>query len=198
MKFFTADLHFGDNETIEREARPFSDIKEFVDCIVENINKVTTKEDTLYVLGDWINYNSINHPGLEECRNIFAINRRMNPGVILIMGNNEDRIVKAHYDGDFEKMRKDLIGLGFLDVLKETDVEVAGEMMHLVHCPVDHKEGCLNLFGHTHRWTGLWKPFGLNVGIDLNYFRPFSEKDIAYLLKTKREWWDKDENLYCM
>ena len=198
MKFFTADLHFGDNETIEREARPFSDIKEFVDCIVENINKVTTRDDTLYVLGDWINYNSINHPGLEECRKIFAINRRMNPGVILIMGNNEDRIVKAHYDGDFEKMRNDLIGLGFLDVLKETDVEVAGEEMHLVHCPVDHKEGCLNLFGHTHRWTGLWKPFGLNVGIDLNYFRPFSKKDIAYLLEKKREWCDKDENLYCM
>ena len=198
MKFFTADLHFGDNETIERESRPFFDVKEFEDTFVENVNKVATKEDTLYVIGDWTNYNSTNHPGIEECRKTFSINRRLNPKVVLVMGNNEDRIVRDHYEGDFEKMRNDLIGLGFLDVVKEADIDIDGETMHLVHCPVNHKEGCLNLFGHTHRGTGLWKPFGFNVGVDMNFFRPFSEKDIRYLIKTKREWWDKDENLYCM
>ena len=55
----------------------------------------------------------------------------------------------------------------------------------------------MNLFGHTHRGTGLWKSFGLNVGIDMNYFRPFSETEILRLLKQKREWMDNDPNVLC-
>ena len=198
MLFFTADLHFGDNETIERESRPFEDISEFTEAVVANINKVASSEDILYVLGDWINYNSKNHPELEGCKKIFEISKRMNPKVILVLGNNEERIVRDKYDGNFQKMRSDLISLGFEDVLKEGDIEINGEPIHLIHCPVDRKEGSINLFGHTHRGTGLWKPFGLNVGIDLNFFRPFSEKDIIFLLETKREWWDNDANCMCM
>ena len=198
MLFFTADLHFGDNETIERESRPFTDVSEFEETIVSNVNKVASSEDILYVLGDWINYNCINHPDLEACQKTFEISKRMNPKVILVIGNNEERIVRDKYDGDFQKMRSDLISRGFEDVIKDGDIEINGEPIHLIHCPVDRKEGVINLFGHTHRWTGLWKPFGLNVGTDLNFFRPFSEKDIIYLLEHKRDWCDKDANCHCM
>ena len=41
------------------------------------------------------------------------------------------------------------------------------------------------------------KSFGLNVGIDLNYFRPFSETEILRILKQKREWMDNDPNILC-
>ena len=59
MYFFTADLHFGDEEIIEREARPFKNAQEMIDAFVYNVNSVASKEDTLYVLGDWINFNKI-------------------------------------------------------------------------------------------------------------------------------------------
>ena len=193
MYFFTADLHFGEEEIIERESRPFENIKEMEDAFVSNVNRVASKEDTLFVLGDWINYNSKFHSDISA----FEIVRRIEPEVILIMGNNEQRILEDVFNGDFEKLRTTVVGMGFSDVLPEGDVEFGGESFHRIHCPVDHKEGCMNLFGHTHRCTGLWKSFGLNVGIDLNYFRPFSETEILRILKQKREWMDNDPNILC-
>lgn len=193
MYFFTADLHFGEEEIIEREARPFGNIKEMEDAFVNNVNAVASKDDVLYVLGDWINYNAQCHSDI----NAFEIVRRIEPKVILIMGNNEQRILADVFAGDFEAMRTAVIDKGFTDFLTEGDVEFGGESFHLIHRPTDHKEGSLNLFGHTHRCTGLWKSFGLNVGIDLNYFRPFSETEILRLLKKKREWMDNDPDVLC-
>ena len=193
MFYFTADLHFGEEEIIEREARPFENIKEMEDAFVNNVNAVASKDDVLYVLGDWINYNAQCHSEISA----FEIVRRIEPKVILIMGNNEQRILADVFAGDFEAMRTAVIDKGFSDFLPEGDVEFGGESFHLIHRPTDHKEGSLNLFGHTHRCTGLWKSFGLNVGIDLNYFRPFSETEILRLLKKKREWMDNDPDVLC-
>lgn len=193
MYFFTADLHFGEEEIIERESRPFENTKEMEDAFVNNVNKVASKDDTLYVLGDWINYNSQRKSDLSA----FEIVKRIDPKVILIMGNNEQRFLDEMFNGDLKAMREAVINMGFSDLLPEDDVKIGGETFHLIHRPTDHKEGCMNLFGHTHRCTGLWKSFGLNVGIDLNYFRPFSEADILHLLEKKRQWMDNDPDILC-
>lgn len=191
MYFFTADFHFGEDEIIEREARPFSDMEAMTDGIIDNINSQATEDDTLFVIGDWINYNKLHHSDIS----VFDIVRKFRPKVILIMGNNEDRLKDEVFGGDFESMRKVLIEKGFTDVRESMDIEFGGEKFHLVHCPEDHVEGLNNLMGHTHRATGLWKPYGLNVGTDLNHFRPFSENEIFRLLKMKREWWDSDPSV---
>ena len=191
MYFFTADLHFGEDEIIEREARPFNDMKSMVDAFVDNINSQATEDDTLFVLGDWIDYSKLHHSDI----GVFDIVRKIKPKVILITGNNEDRFKNDVFGGDLESMRNALIEKGFADVRESMDIEFGGEKFHLVHCPKDHIEGCNNLFGHIHRATGLWKPYGLNVGIDLNHFRPFSENEIIRLLKMKREWWDHDPDV---
>lgn len=193
MYFFTADLHFGDEEIIEREARPFKNAQEMIDAFVYNVNSVASKEDTLYVLGDWINFNKINQADIST----FEICKRLEPSVILLMGNNDERFLEKVFDGDFERFRDALKNMGFTDVIYEGDVSFGGESFHLIHRPEDYKKGCLNLFGHTHRATGLWKSFGLNVGIDLNYFRPFSEKEILRILEMKREYMDSDLSVLC-
>ena len=64
-----------------------------------------------------------------------------------------------------------------------------------MHRPIDCKEDCINLFGHTHRAGGLYRSYGLNVGTDLNHFRLFSRDDIKYLLGEKEKYWDTDETL---
>ena len=75
MYFFTADFHFGSSDIIEREARPFKDMKEMEDVIVNNINSEASKDDTLFVLGDWINYSTIYHSDIS----VFEVCRRINP-----------------------------------------------------------------------------------------------------------------------
>ena len=59
------------------------------------------------------------------------------------------------------------------------------------------KETCLTLFGHVHRGTGLYRPFGFNMGTDVNNFRMFSDDDIMFLMKQKRDWWDNDPDINC-
>lgn len=70
------------------------------------------------------------------------------------------------------------------------------QKFYLIHKPKQHKENVLNLFGHSHRAIGLYKPFGFNIGCDLNHFRLYSEKDIQHLLNMKEKYWDKDDNLH--
>lgn len=194
MQFFTADLHLGDDDIIEREARPFKNIKEFEEAFIKNVNDVATEDDTLYVLGDYISYCNSHRPPIKE---VFETAKRIKPSVILIVGNDEERVINEVYEGDIEKFRKDLEQFGIKEVYREADIELGGMSIHLVHKPTDHKDGIINLFGHNHRATGLYKPFGINVGVDLNYFRPFSEKEIIRLLEMKRDWWDKDADVNC-
>ncbi len=189
--FFTSDLHFGSEEIIEREARPFKNIREFEDVFVSNVNSVATQEDTLFVVGDWINYNN----EYQSDPSVFEISRRILPSIVIVLGNGEKRLMEKHYHGDFKEMRSSLIQYGIEDVVDSMYIEFGGEHFFLTHHPKDHVDECINLFGHTHRGSGLWKPYGLNVGIDLNHFRPFSEAEILRLLKMKREWWDTDPDM---
>lgn len=205
MYFFTADLHLGTDEIIERESRPFRNIDEFEDVFVNNVNAVATADDILYVIGDYLTFNnrggekfdSTTNFNIVDLKEILRKIKRVVPKAILINGTAEQRAIDDLFNGDFEAMREVVKECGFLDFLPDADIEFKGIKFHLMHHPKDYKKGVLNLFGHTHRSTGLWKPFGLNMGVDLNYFRPFSEDEIMKQLEFK-EWWDKDENNLCM
>ena len=113
--------------------------------------------------------------------------------VILIMGNNEQRVMKDYFGNRFEPFKKYCKELGFYDVKKEEYLKIGRLKLYLNHYPSKHKEGYLNLFGHIHRTTGLWKPFGLNMDCDLNYFYLYSQKDIENLNALKVKFWDKDK-----
>ncbi len=195
MFFFTADLHLGDDEILARESRPFASIREFENEFVKNMNEAAGREDVLYVIGDWFNYNSIHKPHPSEAVSVLS---RISPRVILIMGNGEERIVREIFQNRFDLFRSFCLENGFADVLPECRLSFGGRDFYLNHYPRKHMEGTVSLFGHTHRATGLWKPYGLNVGTDLNHFRPFSETDILDLLHTKEEWWDLDEDCRSM
>ncbi|MBO4887073.1 MAG: hypothetical protein J5589_02010 [Firmicutes bacterium] len=195
MYFFTSDLHFGDNDIIAREARPFPDIQAFAEAFIQNVNAVAKPEDTLIVIGDYYNYNWGYKP---DPLIALDVNRHLLPRVVLILGNGEQRMVREMFDDDLEKFRAHCAEYGFADILPDLFLNFGGREFYLNHYPRNHKDGYVNLFGHTHRGTGLWKPYGLNVGIDLNCFRPFSEKDILELVETKEQWWDTDPDCLSM
>ncbi len=41
----------------------------------------------------------------------------------------------------------------------------------------------------------MYKPYGINVGVDLNNYNIYSESDIIRLIKQKQNFWDKDPNI---
>lgn len=191
MNFFTADSHFSfvDNTIIPRDFRPFKSLNEMNEHIINKWNEDAKKDDVIYHLGDFVNYNCFDNKNFTE---YFQFVKRINADVILILGNNEKKILASEFDGDFEKMKQFLLDIGFYDVHKDfLEVEIQQNKYRLTHRPTEaNLESEYNLFGHIHK-CGFVKKFGFNVGVDNHYFKLFSEEDIVDL-NSRRKYFDED------
>lgn len=192
MNFFTSDLHLNGEQTLITNNRPFKNVGQFNKYLIKIWNKQVTKNDTIYVIGDFFDCNDEKNKDWEKC---FKFLKKIKAKIFLILGNNEERIIKHFFDGNFENFRAYCIKKGFLDIKKNTTLEICHRQFYLTHKPKNRSKTCLNLFGHCHRAMGIYKSFGFNIGCDLNHFRLYSEKDINHLIEMKEKYWDRDENL---
>ncbi len=193
MRFFTADTHFSLNDykgVIKRDFRPFKTNMQMNKKIISIWNKQAGKNDVIYHLGDFANYNSFDETSYSLCLKFV---KKIKAKVILICGNNEERIIKKVYNGDFEKFKSALIEMGFKDVYKDNlQIEIDGKPVNMVHRPADHKQGMENLFGHIHNCVFV-KPYGFNVGVDNHYLKLFTENEIIDMFSRRTIY---DENVY--
>lgn len=192
MNFYTADSHFSlnDDSVISRDYRPFKTLKEMNEGIINNWNKQAGKDDVIYHLGDFVNYNLKDL----DCEPLLKLVQKINAKVVLILGNNEKRILTNRFGGNFEKFRDYLLGFGFSDVFEnEMRMNIAGKEFKLVHCPNDaDKTNEYNLFGHVHRCVFV-KEYGFNMGVDNHNLELFSEDDVLDLYDRRKFY---DENVY--
>lgn len=192
MNYFTADSHFSskDNSVISRDFRPFESLDEMNNKIIEIWNNQAGKDDIIYHLGDFVNYNKLDMDYTERLNLVKKINAK----VVLILGNNEKRILENEFAGNFDKFKKFLISCGFYDVFQDRiEMKIKDKCFNLVHCPCDaDKTSVYNLFGHIHKCSFV-KKYGFNVGVDNHYFKLFSEEDIVELY-TRLKFYD--ENVY--
>ncbi len=189
--FFTADSHFTLKECyiLNRDFRPFKDLKTMNREIVKIWNKQAKKHDIIYHLGDFVNY----YNGDDSYKETFKLIKKINAKVILIIGNNEERLIKHEFNGDKETFKQYLLHLGFKDVIfGGMYLELKGKRFYLNHFPKNHVSDAINLFGHIHG-SGFVKKYGFNVGIDNHYLRLFSEDDIFNLIENIPLY---DENVY--
>lgn len=190
MRFFTSDIHFGDKPTLWTDLRPFKNEKQFDKFIIKKWNKLAKKGDVVYVVGDMIDCDGA---GFDSWKRTIHYVKKIKADIVLIIGNNEQRVIDNYFNGNFEAFRTLCLELGFKEVCQDMTIEVAGEKFFLTHKPSDCKKDMLNLFGHLHSSGGIYRPFGFNVGCDGHYFLPFSEEEIKILLRNKEKFWDKDE-----
>lgn len=191
--FFTSDTHFCSPNIVKRENRPFKNIKRCDKFTIKTWNKQAKKEDIIYHLGDFVNCND---QDIDSWKTAVTYIKKIKAKVILIIGNNEQKVIEKFFDNDFLKFRDFFIARGFADVKNDDYLSFLNQNFYLNHYPKNHKDNYINLFGHTHRATGLWKPFGFNLGVDLNHFKLFSETDIKKLIYLKNNYWDtSDDNL---
>ncbi len=91
-------------------------------------------------------------------------------------------------------MSKEQLQPFFVDVIPEgsgIDLEVAGIPCYLTHYSSCGRKDKFNLVGHIH---AAWK-FQLNmlnVGVDVNHFRPVSEEQVGFFYKAICEFYDRD------
>jgi len=191
MNFFTSDIHFCDESTMRSDNRPFKNVNEYDKFIIKDFNKTAKKGDIIYVAGDLLDCDG---PETDEWIKGLNLVKKINADIVLVIGNNEQRIIKHFFNGDFDAFVKCCKEHGIKDVHKSLDVEFGGKKFHLVHQIKDGDKRKINLFGHTHLCSGLYHPYGLCISTDLNHFRLFTEEIILGYLERKYKYWEPDEN----
>lgn len=136
MNYYISDTHFSHKNVIKFDNRQFSTIEEMDEVLINNINKVCTRADHLYILGDMF---------WKTCNCIDYLNKIDNPNLHLIIGNH-DMIKNAQF-------RKKFIEIVPYKELKDT---ANGKEYNIIlsHYPIlfwnKQHYGSIHLFGHVH------------------------------------------------
>ena len=90
MNFYISDLHFGHENAIKFDNRPFSSVEEMNEILVQRWNKVVHPEDTVYVLGDFF----------WKRKDMLTYLPRLSGKIILICGNHDAKWLKEKQKSD--------------------------------------------------------------------------------------------------
>lgn len=133
-KFYISDCHFGHENVIGFDKRPFNDVEEMDQCMMEYWNQCVQKEDEVYILGDF-QYRSSKGP-------VWYL-QRLKGKKYLIIGNHDQKTLK--YPGALDY---------FESVEKMMHVEDNGRQLCLCHFPICEWNGyyrdSYHLYGHIH------------------------------------------------
>ena len=169
--WFTADLHLGHVRIIELCQRPFRDVTEMNEVIIERWNESVRVDDEVYVLGD---------VALGQITESLPLVRRLNGTKFLVPGNH-DRcwsgnkrvrpIDRTRYeDVGFQILSEQMPWQDWLLCHFPTSGDSQNEDRYLTHRPIV-PEGTWLLHGHVHnQW--VVKGRQINVGVDVWDFRP--------------------------
>lgn len=165
MIFFTSDLHLGHKNIIKLCNRPFNSVEEMDETLINNWNKKVKKDDTVYIVGDFV----------WQASDVENYLTRLSGKKILIVGNHDKWASNGLYMQYFEK------------ITKYEEVSLNGHQITLCHYPMiewknSRKEGTSRLgyliYGHIHNnirpeYRLLFEmPNALNAGVDINNFTP--------------------------
>ena len=166
MEYYISDTHFGHANVIGMCGRPFSNVHEMDETLIENWNRKVNPGDTVYILGDLI-YKSRKDP--------HTYLKRLRGRKILITGNHDSWIER-------EGVRAE-----FLQVSCYHLTRLSGHPATLCHYPMlewqnSRKEGSPKLgfllHGHIHNSRDeLYRRLfdcgnAWNAGADINQFEP--------------------------
>ena len=169
MIFYTADLHFNHKKIIEYCNRPFSNIEDMNNTIINNWNNKVSKNDTVYILGDF---------GYVQGKEAKEILSKLNGNKYLIIANHD----KFLNDKSFNKN-------SFKDIYYYCELKDCNKKVVLFLYPIFEWNGyyhnSIHLFGHVHisnkfysNIPPIFKNKAFNVGVDVNNFEPVSLEEI--------------------
>ncbi len=168
--WFTSDQHYSHKNIIEYSKRPFADVKEMNEAMVQRWNEVVRPGDLVYSLGDFC-------LGDEEDAVKYA--KRLIGQKYLVYGNHDKRLRK---NKDFNAQwiwQKDY-----------AKIEVGNQKIILCHFPFltwdgSHK-GNWNLHGHSHgSLPDDPNALRLDVGVDCWDYYPVSFEELQKRMSKK-------------
>lgn len=183
--FLTSDTHFGHSNIIRYCNRPFKDIEEMNEILIENWNKVVSDDDTVFHLGDFA---FGGFPLWERVRS------RLKGHITLIRGNHEHK-QNLQNDARLANM--------FDEVTFQKVIKVENNVIYLNHFPFlcyPWKNNVWQAFGHLHTGpnaTGneiprlkYCYPTQYDVGVDNNNYTPISYLKLKEIINKQIEQWN--------
>ena len=130
-RFVIGDMHFFDENIIKFTRNRFATEEVMRHSLITNWNRVVTKDDVVYLLGDVFDLNNCDESQIKETLSL------LNGKIILIAGN--------HDEGAFEVFRK--CGVEVIEYPIVVD-----DFFILSHKPMFVDESCpyANIFAHVH------------------------------------------------
>jgi len=158
--YFTSDTHFFHFNIISYSKRPFKDVEEMNEKMIEIWNSIVGQDDVIYHLGDFC-------MGIKE-ENTPKILKRLNGYKILIRGNHDMKPDK-------------MIAAGFNEVHEKLFIETYKGPVFLCHYPTPNghwsEQAEYHFCGHIHE---MWKKKEkmINVGVDVWDFCPKTAQEL--------------------
>lgn len=180
MKFFTADQHWNHKSILkmdnfygrDRGWRPFRDVKEMNQTMIDGWNEVVKSGDMVYHLGDFA------MPNKGDGHDIGDILEQLNGQIYLIKGNHDDRNMNLYKD-----WTRKFVKITYLAYLKLLN----GQRVMLCHYPMlswrSSCHGAWHLHGHCHGSLPR-RHLAYDVGVDSNDYQPIPETKIPSLIWT--------------
>ncbi len=191
--WMSSDFHFGHANIIRFCKRPYKDVIEMNEALVNNFNELVTKEDAVYLLGDLA----------MSFQNTAKYIPRLNFKELHCIYGNHDDVSHLHKHGkkDQRFWKQKYLDLGFTSVQDKLTIQIEGKDVLLHHFPYrasengDHNggytvrylderqedKGLTILHGHTH---GRWVKKGncVDVGVDAHNMKPVSIERIIEII----------------
>lgn len=177
--FFISDTHFGHANIIRFCNRPFRNVEEMNEALIENWNLVVSEDDTVFHLGDFA------FGGSNVWKSIIP---RLNGHINLIIGNHDRKNLRQGYMSYFDM------------VVPQLQIEIEDNSIYLNHYPFlcygGSYRGVWQLFGHVHsgpQADGLdisrlrvLLPTQYDVGVDNNNFTPISYREVKEKIESQK------------
>lgn len=165
--WFTVDTHFGHENVIRYNQRPFSSVSEMDEALIENWNEAVQPDDTIYHLGDFT------LKGKSQAEDYF---HHLNGRIQVVPGGHDHRWNQKH--DYYSKSGHPVVILPPLQTIK-VSLPVSDQQQLIVLCHYSMRVwdrshyGSWHLYGHSH---GNLPPIAnsLDVGVDCWEYRPAS------------------------
>ncbi len=169
-RFIIADTHFGHENIIKYENRPFNNVEEMNDRLIQLWNSTVSKDDLVYVLGDFT---------LSRRKVIISeLVKKLNGRKVLIMGNHDTR------------KPKDFIECGFeIAIRKPIMVEPGVILMHEpFNDPSLIASNYIYFFGHVHANHTLMDDYSncMCVSVERIDYKPIDLDECIRGIKRKQ------------
>lgn len=166
--FFTSDLHLGHKNVISYDNRPFKDIEEHDEALINNWNSVVGIDDVVYFLGDIALCN--------PSKAMYYVHR-LNGTIHWILGNHDSSSLVKHLKCRMSSVQEYL------------DVTVEDTRLVLFHYPIGSwrgvHRGVIHLHGHCHGSYKHSRGKMMDVGTNCTKYTPISLEAVKAIMNKK-------------